>query len=421
MKSNTSFGLFVITVLSLISGLVLESWIFLILAIAILSILAVGNKGAIKGDVNLKVERKSEKMSIYEKDDVWIELSIKNQGRALNYLEVYDSIPSEAEVIQGSNHQILKLEEGEEKTIRYKIFCPLRGEIEVGPVDLRYRDPLDFHVEGWTSYELMKLFVLPSVQDMESVNVRPFYTRNWIGNIKSQAMGIGSDFFSLREYMPEDEMNKINWKAMARFLEPMTNEFVGERAGDVIIVVDGHRFSKIGNMEENTLNATVKAAGTLASSILADRNRVGLIILGDYLSWLYPDSGREHFYKILEKLSGVEEGGMWELKDTKWLLKRFFPNRSMVIFISPLLSKSVSETIIDICMKEYNVMVISPNPLVIQKGILDDYHVLAEKLSEVERDIMMDRLWKYSVVVDWDPNEPLEAALQGVIRYWKRS
>ena len=421
MKSMTCFGLFVTTILSLILGLILQSWVFLIVAIANLSILAVGNLGAIKGEVKLEVKRKSEEMSIYENDEVWIELSIKNDGRALNYLEVFDSLPSNTEVVEGSNHQVLKLDENEEKTIRYMISCPRRGKISIGPIKLRYRDPLDFHVEEWTSYELMKLFILPTTHEMESVNVRPFYTRSWIGNISSQSMGLGSDFFSLRDYRAEDDLKDINWKATARFLQPMTNEFVGERAGDVIIVVDGHRFSRIGDVQRNTLDATVRAAGTLASSILADRNRVGLIILGDYLTWLYPDAGRDHFYKIMEKLSGVEEGGHWELKDTKWLLKRFFPSRSMIIFISPLLSKRVSETIIDICMKEYNVMVISPNPLIIQKEIIDDHNVLAEELSQLEREIVLERLWRYSIVVDWDPNEPLEASLEGVIRYWKRS
>ncbi len=421
MKSRTSFVLLVMTISSLVLGVILDSWVFLVVAIANFSMLAVGNRGAIKMDVRLEVKRTSKEISIYEGDEVWIELSLKNRGKTLTYLEVYDSLPSDVKVVEGSNHQILKLEEDEKKTIRYKIACPFRGDIEIGPVRLRYRDPFNFHVEEWTSDEPMNLFVLPDLEEMENVNVRPLYTRSWLGNIKSRSMGIGSEFFSLREYLPEDEMKKINWKATARFLEPMANEFVGERMGDVIIVVDGHRLSNIGSVEKNTLNATVRAAGTLASSILADRNRVGMIVLGDYLSWLYPDSGREHFYKLMEKLSGVEEGGLWELKDTRWILKRFFPNRSMIIFISPLLSEEVSETIVDICMKEYNVMVISPDPLEIQKDVMDEYNVLAEEVSQLEREITLEKLWQYSMVVDWDPNEPLMGSLEEVIRYWKKS
>jgi len=421
MKSMTSFVLFAVTVTSFILGIILDSWVFIILTICFFSILAVESKGALQEEIKLKVERKSEKMSLYEDDEIWIELSIKNEGKSLNYLEILDLLPSDIDIVEGSNHHILKIDEKEDKTVRYKIHCSRRGEMEIGPIKLRYRDPLNLHVEEWTSYELMNIFVLPEIQEMKGVNVRPLYTKSWIGNIKSQRIGIGSEFFSLREYMPEDALKKINWKATARFLEPMTNEFIGEKSGDVILIVDGHRKNIIGNEERNTLDATIRAAGTLASSILEDRNRVGLIILGDYLRWLYPDSGRTHFYKIMEELSSVKKGGQWELEDTKWILRGFFPKRSMVIFISPLLSKDVSETLLDICMEEHNVMVISPNPLVIEKKIIDDHSLLAESLSQLDRDVILDKLWNYSVVVDWNPDEPLEASIKEVIRYWRRS
>ncbi|MFW5952995.1 MAG: DUF58 domain-containing protein, partial [Candidatus Natronoplasma sp.] len=405
---------------SFLLGIIFNSWVFLILAISIFSILAVESRGALQEKVKLKVERKSEKMSLYENDEIWIELSIKNEGKPLNYLEVFDSLPSEIDIVEGSNHHILRLDENEKKTIRYKIHCSRRGEMKIGPIKLRYRDPLSLHVEEWTSYELMNIFVLPEIQNMRSVHVRPLYTKSWIGNIKSQRIGIGSEFFSLREYMPEDALKKINWKATARFLEPMTNEFIGEKSGDVILIVDGHKKNIVGNAKRNTLDSTIRAAGTLASSILQDRNRVGLIILGDYLRWLYPDSGRKHFYKIMEELSGVTEGGEWELEDTKWILRGFFPKRSMIVFISPLLSKEVSKTLLDICMEEHNVMVISPNPLIIEKDIIDDHSELAEKLSQLDRDVILDKLWNYSLVVDWNPDEPLEASLKEVIRYWRR-
>jgi len=420
MRSRTNFVLVLLTISTFIGGAILENWIFLVLAIANLSILSIGNSGAISSDVKLKVERKTEKMSIYEGDETWVELSIKNQGDRLRYLEVMDLLPSDTKVVAGSNHHILKFEKGEQKTLRYKISCQRRGKTKIGPIKLRYRDPLNLYIEEWTSEKLLTIFVLPDIQDMDSVNVRPFYTRNWIGNIRSQNIGVGTEFFSLREYNIEDDIKKINWKATARYLEPMTNEFMGERSGDVIIIIDGHAPSNIGNEEFNTIDASIQAAGTLASSILSDRNRVGLIVLGDYLDWLYPDSGRDHFYKIMERLSAVESGGVWELQDTKWLLKRFFPNKSMIIFISPLLSEKISDTIVDICMKEYNVMIISPNPVEIERDIIDDRSPLAERLSLLKREMILDKLRNYSIVLDWDPKEPIEAGLEEVIRYWKR-
>ncbi len=92
----------------------------------------------------------------------------------------------------------------------------------------------------------------------------------------------------------------------------------------------------------------------------------------------------------------------------------------MIIFISPLLSKEVSDTLLEICIEEHNVMVISPDPLVIEKEIIKDPSILAEKLTRLDREVILDKLWNYSIVVDWNPNEPLQASLKEVIRYWGR-
>ncbi len=184
--------------------------------------------------------------------------------------------------------------------------------------------------------------------------------------------------------------------------------------------MDGYKKGNVGTMRNNTTKASIKAAASLATSILSDRNRVGLIVLGETLEWIYPRSGRDQLYKILSNLSNLKEGGMWKMEDMKWLIKRFFPSKSMIIFISPLIQPKITDTIIDICMKQFDVMVISPNPLKVEESIIDDYDENAEKILQMGRDTVIDTLWPYSIVVDWDPNEPLEASLEEVIRYWKR-
>jgi hypothetical protein len=38
----------------------------------------------------------------------------------------------------------------------------------------------------------------------------------------------------------------------------------------------------------------------------------------------------------------------------------------------------------------------------------------------MERENIIDTIWKYAIVVDWDINEPLAAALKEVERYSRR-
>jgi len=421
MKSRCVFYLIAIIAFSLTLGTLYNSPIVFMGAIGGLAILALSLKGYPPDDINLEISRESEEVDLYEGRTMWVKIDVVNKGDHLKFLEIKDDLPDRVEVSEGSNHQIIELEKGETKTIKYEIKCPLRGRAEIGPIDVRYIDPLFFYTKSWTAENMLELNILPGIEKIKSVKIRPNYTRNWLGNIQSSNIGIGTEFFSLREYLPGDDIRRINWKATARNLNPITNEYEGERSGDVIIVVDAMKEGNIGTRRDNTMRSSIRAAASLASSILDDRNRVGVIVLGDFLNWVYPGTGREQFYKIMKYLSKSEKGGTWKPSDAKWILKRFFPSRSMIIFISPLIHKDITSTIEDICMREFDVMVISPNPLYIEKKINEDYEPIAERVFNMERENLISELWKYSVVIDWNPYEPLEAALDEVKRYLRRA
>lgn len=420
MRSRFTLYIVILAVFTLFVGIAFKSWVFLVASIGNLAILAVSLRGLPPDKIDVEVERGTTEQDAYEEGEVTVQIKLNNKGEELKFLEMIDKIPPKVEIIKGSNHHILSLDKNETKIIEYTISLPLRGKKNIGPIKMRYRDSLGFFFKEWNVKKDMTIHVLPKTEDMNKVDVRPSYTRNWLGNIQSQSIGIGSEFYSLREYVPGDEIRKINWKATAKYLNPITNEYEGEKSGDVVIVVDGYKEGNVGTIRENTTNASIRAAASLATNILADRNRVGLIILGDTLNWIYPRAGKEQLYKILDNLSNLKEGGMWKIQDTKWLIRRFFPSRSMMIFISPLIQPKITETIIDICMKEFDVMVISPDPIEIEKSVSDDFDPNAERLLRMERENIIDTLWPYSIVVDWNPNEPLEASLEEVIRYWKR-
>ncbi len=407
-------------VVTLLLGLTFKNWLFFGLSISHLTLLALGLSGIPPSDLDIETHRRWEKKDVYEGGEIEVVIDIENKGERLRYLEVKDELPSRVQLAEGSNHNILEMGSGETKTLRYTVSCPLRGKVEIGPIEIRYRDPLSLFSQRQIIEDEMELSVLPRIEDLKKTKLRPKDTRQWLGNIQSERMGIGTEFFSLREYHPGDEMRKINWKATAKYIHPITNEFEGEMSGDAIIIVDGFKGSNIGTVKDNILNASTRAAASLASSILADRNRVGLIVLGDFLYWVYPGFGREQFYKIMDNLSHLKKGGVWELKETKWLLKRFFPSNSLVIFISPLINPRVTDTLIDLCRKEYDVMVISPSPIELEKDIheMDDH--IAKKVHEMKRENILKELWKYAMVVDWDPTKPLEPALEEVVRYYHR-
>ncbi len=397
-------------------------WVYFTVSIFSLSIFVVAVRLLPPKEFNIDVTRESneEGRDVYVDDELKITINIENNGGNLRFLELHDVLPNLLDVAEGSNYRVLELDEGEEREISYKISCPITGNFELGPVRIRYRDALNLFEKEVEMEEQMDIRVLPRTEDMAKVDIDPSYTKHWLGEIKSKSMGVGREFFAIREYHPGDELRDINWKATARYFEPLTNEYEGEKSGDVILVVDGYEEGMVGTMKNNTMRASIGVASSLADVLLSSRHRVGLIVSGEYMNWVYPGTGKNHYQKLMSNLTKFERGGSWGLEGVKWLLEEFFPRKSMIIFISPLTIPEYSDTLVDLCMKEYDVIVISPDPLKIEKESMEenDYKEVAERLYKAERQQLLDKLWsRGTTVIDWDPNEPLEPTLEEVLRY----
>jgi|GEM_PF-295180 len=54
-------------------------------------------------------------------------------------------------------------------------------------------------------------------------------------------LGLGTNFESVRDYYPDDDMRNVNWSATARTGKPMTNQYRVEQDRDVMVVLDTGR------------------------------------------------------------------------------------------------------------------------------------------------------------------------------------
>lgn len=416
-RNRVSAVLVAVSMVAITFGVFFSSWPLLSCALLYLSIYVVSLKDQPPSKLDLDMEWSREEIHLHEGDDLVLELTMENHGDSVDFLEVFMEIPPELEIKEGAVHNLLSLEHGEKKKLTLGVAVPLRGDYNISRVDVRYEDPLGVFSVREVYHRDLSIHVLPAREDMRQGRIRPRIPKNRLGNISSRTVGVGTEFFSLREYRAGDRMRDINWKATAKKLEPMTNDYEGEMSGDVILIIDGFKGSNIGSARENTFGASVRAAATLSSNILGDRNRVGLIILGERLSWIYPGYGREQYYKILAQLSTLTSGGLWQLDDVQSLLRRFFPSRCLLIIITPLTNPKVTQTVYDMTRRKHNILVISPSPLAIEKRLGGAPGAITEKMYALNRNNTMNQLWQYCPVVDWDPQEPLEVALEEVGRY----
>ena len=62
-----------------------------------------------------------------------------------------------------------------------------------------------------------------------------------LGLKNSRQFGEGTEFERLRDYAPDDDIRRVDWKATSRHQKPIVREFETERSQDVVIMLDAGR------------------------------------------------------------------------------------------------------------------------------------------------------------------------------------
>ncbi len=415
MRTPLTSGLTAAALGLLLAGLALRSWQVVLLALPAVIVIALGSLFPPARPSVVAVRSLSRDRAEAGRP-VEVHLLVRNEGPALDLVEIVDVVPRELEVVQGTNHAVVSLEKGGAMPLTYTVRPTVKGDIRIGPVRVRSLDPLALGAEDAIVQLNARLVVAPAMEDLRRARLGPRRTRPWFGQVPSRQIGSGTDFWGVREYVSGDEVRRINWKASARLDRLFTNEYEGERSGDVVIVVDARRESFIGTEADNPIEHGVRAALGVAERVLASKNRVGLIVQRDVLDWVPPAFGRKQLYRILDHLIHVRPGGEWPFAHVAWVLSRFFPRDCLVVLISPLRDRASLSAVIGLGARGYDVAIVSPSPLAIEwrLGERMPEHETAYRILRIERDNLIAQLRRVAQVVDWDPATPLALALRRI-------
>jgi uncharacterized protein (DUF58 family) len=96
------------------------------------------------------------------------------------------------------------------------------------------------------------------------------------GRLTRGPLGLGTEFESIRDYQPDDDVRQINWRATARAGRPMSNQYRVEQDRDVVCLVDTGRLMAAPLGERTRLDAALDAATAvvLTADELGDRSGV---------------------------------------------------------------------------------------------------------------------------------------------------
>jgi len=171
-------------------------------------------------------------------------------------------------------------------------------------------------------------------------------------------LGLGTEFESVRDYVPDDDIRRVNWRATARLGRPMSNQYRLERDRDVVCLVDCGRLMAApfmagsvggkaaeGGWDRTRLDAALDAAVAVAavSEVLGDRCGV-IAFARDILRSLPPRrAGARDLVDAVYDLEPVRVDSDYELAFQHIRgVKRAF-----VLVLTDLLEESAARPLVD--------------------------------------------------------------------------
>ncbi len=160
------------------------------------------------------------------------------------------------------------------------------------------------------------------------------------GGRKSNAKGTSVEFSDYREYMPGDDIRRIDWGAYGRLDKLYIKRFMEEKEGIFQIFIDTSKSMDFGEPKKS--RTALRLAGALAYLVLNNSDRV-------YISQMQESSltqgkgraGRQAFQSIVHELEQMNFDGGTYLNQA--IMKRQYQGSGVSIIISDFLDRQGME------------------------------------------------------------------------------
>jgi len=364
---------------------------------------------------NVKIRRETTSDNIFEDGTMSVKFIIKNTGLGIGFVEIYDSLPPQARIIKGSNYTLLYMRPWQEISFEYTLKLPLRGHYHLGPVKMRVKDAFDLFYNERLEKSIHSFSVFPQIEVLEEQVITSRAPKLLSGAMPLNVIGTGTEFYSLREFVPGDSLRSVNWKALAKKGKMMVNETVREDVMDVILLLDAREVSAVGGGKDTPLEMSCRAAATYAKQLLDERNNVALMVYGESIERVDLDRGEHHLFKILTALSSAKPQGNLKLEIVMKDLLPHLPSGSPIILFSSLDDDhTIAEAFTSTISRGFTITTISPSSLDFEERMK---RIPMEPLliAKIERDNMISELRSFGLQVgDWKYGDNVNTALQEI-------
>jgi MoxR-like ATPase len=193
-------------------------------------------------------------------------------------------------------------------------------------------------------------------------------------------VGLGTDFESVREWLPDDDVRYVNWPATQRLGRPMTNQYTLERARELIFLVDTGRLMGAPLGDRTRLDAALDAVAAVALAADQLGDHTGAVAFdGELRAQLRPRrSGGRDVLQALFDLQPRSRDSDYELAFRAVAAGK----RALVLIFSDLFDEAAARAMIDA------VPVLARRHSVLVASVTDpDLHDLTQSTPQTEADV----------------------------------
>lgn len=176
------------------------------------------------------------------------------------------------------------------------------------------------------------------------------------GGRKSNAKGTSVEFSDYREYIPGDDIRRIDWSAYGRLDKLYIKRFMEEKEGIFQIFIDTSKSMDFGEPKKSRI--ALQLAGALAYLVLNNLDRVYVSEMQETtLTQGKGRAGKQAFQTIMHELERVEFDGGTYLNQA--IMKRQYQGSGVSIIISDFLDhQGIEEAIKYLTYKKQQIILI---------------------------------------------------------------
>ncbi len=192
--------------------------------------------------------------------------------------------------------------------VTYHVTPPAKGDFAFGDLYVQYPGRLGLIMRQGKIAARREVKVYPNLLETAKYELLARRGRlQQLGIRSTKIRGGGSEFESLRDYVPGDEYKKIDWSATARRGKLISRQYEAERSQNIVLLLDTGRTMLQPVQKMAKLDFVVNTALMLAYVAAASDDKVGLMAFdADIRVYLPPAKSKAQVYGILESLYNLD-------------------------------------------------------------------------------------------------------------------